>query len=144
MIMRYSTTRMYIIKKGTFVIVGAYPHTSQNMLSVQENKCIAQCFQRVHLTKKLHFFSKADLVFKGNVILDPTIRKSNLTAFASTGFYGFNYRFHIFMVAVKDISNLKTSPIEKKPTPKIIPFSNINTKIRITFDEWLKEINYEW
>lgn len=120
----------YIIKPGEWIVMATYPSPNS--------------FIRPHLTKHLNIFTSNDLVFRGKDIFDFNIENSPLVIFLNGAWWGFRKGYNILIIIPKNISNLGIKKILPKIKP-IVPFENMytTTSQRMSFDEWLKEINYE-
>lgn len=116
----------YIIKPDVCVVVASYP----TLTSVTP-----------YVTTKTTIFTSDDIIFKCKDIFDDKIKNTFLAALADWGYYGFKKQSMIMAIRPENIASLNIK--QKPPKPTIIPFSNMITKKRISFDEWLKEIGYD-
>jgi len=121
----------YIIKSGEWAVAATYPVSNRS-------------FIRPHLTKHANIFTDDDLLFKGKDIFDMNIVGSPVEIFTDGSWWGFRKEHNILIIIPENISNSGMKKTPPKPQPKLIPFENMYVEKRMSFDDWLKEINYDW
>lgn len=117
----------YIIKPDVCVVIASYP----TLTTVTP-----------YVTTKTTIFTSDDMIFKGKDIFDDKIKNTVLAALADYGYYGFRKQSMIMAIRPENIASLNLKQ-KLPPKPSIIPFSNMITEKRMSFDEWLKKIGYD-